>query len=64
MFFKHVWNEATSVLFLKGRLHFHHITGMRATANSGAPSVLVAYGWTAHQRLFDSRIPGKLITLK
>lgn len=44
MFFKHVWSRADGLLFLKGRLYFHHVTGEIAGANSGAPSVLVAYG--------------------
>jgi hypothetical protein len=44
MFFSHVWLRAAGMLFLEGRLHFHHVDGSRAAANSGAPSVLVAYG--------------------
>ena len=44
MFFRQVWGKASSVLFLRGRLHFHHVDGNRAVANAGAPSVLVAYG--------------------
>src|SRR5690606_26178062 len=44
MFFEHVWAKATALLFIRGRLHFHHVNGQRANANSGAPSVLVAYG--------------------
>lgn len=44
MFFGEVWKKADALLFLRGRLHFHHIDGTRAKANSGAPSVLVAYG--------------------
>lgn len=44
MFFDHVWEKADGLLFLRGRLHFHHVDGTRAAANSGAPSVLVAYG--------------------
>lgn len=47
----HVWPHATSVLFLKGRLHFHHVTGARAKANAGAPSALISYGADAHRRL-------------
>lgn len=40
-----VWPIASALLFLDGRLHFHHsITGKRSNVNSGAPSVLVAYG--------------------
>lgn len=44
MFFDHVWRRAHGVLFIEGRLHFHHVCGRRAAANSGAPSCLVAYG--------------------
>lgn len=44
MFFEQVWSRATAILFIKRRLHFHDITGKRAKANAGAPSVLVAYG--------------------
>lgn len=44
MFFEQVWKRASALLFLRGRLHFHHVNGKRAAANSGGPSVLVAYG--------------------
>ncbi len=44
MFFEHVWEKADALLFLRGRLYFHHVNGERADANSGAPSVLIAYG--------------------
>ena len=44
MFFEAVWGAAHSVLFLKGRPHFHHVSGERAPFNSGAPICLVAYG--------------------
>jgi hypothetical protein len=44
MFFEHVWNKADALLFFKGRLYFHHVNGERASANAGAPSVLIAYG--------------------
>lgn len=43
-FVEQVWSRADAVLFLHGRLHFHHADGTRAKANAGAPSVLVAYG--------------------
>src|SRR5438445_818698 len=42
-FRRHIWYEATALLFLYGRLHFYR-NGKRAKHNSGAPSVLVAYG--------------------
>lgn len=44
LFFETVWKRATALLFLRGRLHFHHVDGKRAEANAGAPSVLIAYG--------------------
>jgi hypothetical protein len=44
MFFEHVWRRADAVLFIEGRLHFHHVDGRPAAANAGAPSCLVAYG--------------------
>ncbi len=44
MFFESVWGVASAILFLRGRPHFHYVTGMRAPFNSGAPICLVAYG--------------------
>lgn len=44
IFFPWVWDYAASVLFLKGRLTFHHVTGEKGKGNGGAPSVLIAYG--------------------
>ena len=64
MFFDHVWNGATSLLFIKGRLHFHYVDGTRAKANSGAPSVLIAYGEESSKILEDSKIEGQFVMLK
>ena len=64
MFFKYVWETASALLFIKGRLHFHHVSGERVKTNSGAPSVLIAYGPYAHIRLHASKIKGKFIQLK
>jgi hypothetical protein len=44
MFYGSVWGVADAVCFLKGRPHFHYVTGERAAFNSGAPICLVAYG--------------------
>lgn len=44
MFYETVWNKADSVLFIKGRPHFHFVDGTRAEFNSGAPICLIAYG--------------------
>jgi len=63
MFFDHVWAKADAVLFLRGRLHFHHVDGTRAPANSGAPSCLVAYGSDNVWALEISLLPGQLVLL-
>ena len=42
-FHAHVWERANSVLFMRGRPHFHFIDGTRADANSGTAIVLVSY---------------------
>jgi hypothetical protein len=64
MFIQHVWNAAASVLFIAGRLHFHDVSGKRAAANAGGPSVLVAYGGASDQRLERSGIAGQFIRLR
>ncbi len=64
MFFEHVWRKATAVLFLEGRLYFHHVDGSRASANAGAPSVLIAYNAENANRLQQSDIAGQFISLK
>ncbi len=40
-FFDTVWNRATAVFFIRGRLRFYHVSGEQA-GSAGAPSVLVA----------------------
>jgi hypothetical protein len=64
MFFETVWSKAESVLFLKGRLHFHHVDGTRAKANGGAPSVLIAYDEMNAEKLEESGLEGKHLYLK
>ena len=64
MFFDHVWGKADALLFLRGRLHFHHVDGTRAVANAGAPSVLVAYGKTNERLLRDCGLPGFFCSLR
>jgi len=63
MFFDHVWAKADGLLFLRGRLHFHHVCGTRAAANAGAPSVLAAYGENNVLALERSNIPGICLRL-
>jgi hypothetical protein len=55
-----VWRRATALLFLHGRLYFHRPDGTRAAANSGAPSVLVAYGFDDAATLLDAVDEGRL----
>jgi hypothetical protein len=61
-FFRYVWNAAHALLFIKGRLSFHKVDGS-IVSNSGAPSVLIAYGVNNAEILRDCSIKGKLINL-
>lgn len=63
-FFRHVWEAASGLLFLEGRLNFHTIHGTRASANSGAPSVLCAYGFEDCERLAGRVVPGQFVPLR
>lgn len=65
-FWETVWRSetATAALWLEGRLHFHHADGRRADANSGAPSVIVAYGRKAAARLLTCDLPGAITMLQ
>ncbi len=58
-----VWPYASGIPFLRGRLHFHYPDGRRAEANSGAPSVLVAYGVKDVERLIHSGLDGAFVGL-
>jgi hypothetical protein len=64
MFFSWVWKKADAVLFIKGRLFFHYVDGTKAKGNSGAPSVLVAYGENNASALQKSGIKGAFINIK
>lgn len=64
IFHRHVWEKADALLFLEGRIHFHWPDGTRATFNSGAPSVLVAYGEKAVNRLLKSKLKGAIVRLR
>jgi phage N-6-adenine-methyltransferase len=63
LWFEQVWPYATGLLFLRGRLHFHYPNGARAKANSGAPSVLIAYGERDAQVLASKPWPGHFVEL-
>lgn len=59
-----VWERASGLLFLAGRLHFHYADGRRAKANAGAPSVLCAYGDDDLDRLAASELQGAFVPLR
>lgn len=60
-FFSSVWRRADYLLFLEGRLHFHYVDGTRATANAGAPSVLIGYGDEGIDRVRSCGLPGVVV---
>ena len=61
VFFDHVWEKATAILFIRGRLKFYHVTGEKAGNMSGSPSVLIAYGEKSADRLKNCGIKGKFL---
>lgn len=63
LFFETVWKCATALLFLRGRLYFHHVDGRQADANAGAPSVLIAYGKRDAEILKSCGIAGYFVVL-
>ena len=63
MFFNEVWSKADALLFIRGRLFFHHVCGSKAKSNSGAPSVLVAYGAKGANTLKQNAHMGQLVEL-
>ncbi len=63
MFFDHIWPKASALLFLEGRIFFHHVNGVRANGGGGAPSVLVAYGERNAWALKNSGLAGQFIQL-
>ena len=63
MFFNHIWNKADAVLFIKGRLNFYTVNGIKASS-AGAPSVLIAYGKENAKTLQNCNVKGKFVRLK
>jgi hypothetical protein len=64
MFFDHVWNDCSAILFIKKRVSFTDCTGDEGQSSNGGPSVLIAYGEQAAERLEKSGIEGKFINMK
>lgn len=63
MFFDSVWERATALFFIKGRLSFHFTDGTRAASAAGAPSVLIAYGNYNAKALMECGLPGAYVPL-
>lgn len=63
-FRRQIWERASGLLFLHGRLFFHEPDGTRAKHNSGAPSVLCAYGQDDLDRLAACDLEGALVPLR
>lgn len=64
MFFDAVWAKAKAILFIKDRLYFYDVNGNKAKANSGAPSVLIAYDEYNSEILKKCKIPGYYTDIK
>lgn len=60
----YVWERASGLLFLRGRLFFHYPDGRRAKFNGGAPSVLCAYGQEELDQLAAANLPGAFVPLR
>jgi len=61
-FFDYVWDRATAILFLKGRLKFHKPDGSLA-GTAGSPSVLIAYGERDSEILENCLLEGRFVRL-
>lgn len=60
MFQRLVFDRASGVLFVKGRVRFHLLDGRESPGDGGAPSAIVAYGDRALNRLEKAVAAGKL----
>jgi len=58
-FYDFVWMRATALCFIKGRLRFIR-NGKEEKGFAGAPSVLIAYGVEAEQRLRSALTAGTI----
>lgn len=62
-FFDYVWDRATAILFIKGRLKFHKPDG-ELGGTAGSPSVLIAYGEEEAEVLKHCGIKGKYLRIR
>lgn len=59
-----VWNAASGVLFLYGRIKFCTLDGTQTKNSAGAPSCLVAYGDEDLAALHNSGLEGAFVKLR
>ena len=64
MFHQWIWGRAHGLFFFSGRLHFCRVDGVASKPNSGAPSVLVAYGSENALALQNCGLSGVYVPLK
>lgn len=62
-FWPFIWESASAVLFIRGRLYFHRPDGT-TRGNAGHGSVLAAYGRRNVRALVDSNIEGRFFQLR
>lgn len=62
-FVEQIWKRADALLFLAGRVKFHRVDGSVGKQNSGAPSVLAAYGGQNVSSLANCNLPGAFTTM-
>jgi hypothetical protein len=61
-FFKHVWARASAICFVRGRVSFYTLGGIRSRDNSGFAVCLAAFGSEASSRLQSCKF-GKTVLL-
>lgn len=61
---KHIWGRAHAIMFLFGRIYFYHVTGQRASANSGGPSALISYDASNTEKLLSCSMAGQVVLLR
>jgi hypothetical protein len=63
VFFDQVWDKATGIFFIRGRLSFYRPDGSKGDS-AGSPSVLISYGHREAQILKSVNLSGKFIDLR
>ena len=62
-FFDYVWDRATAIFFIKGRIRFYKPNG-ELGGTAGSPSVLIAYGEREAGVLEKCSLPGKYVRIR